>query len=207
MKKYFFTLLELLIVIAIIAVLASMLLPALVKAKNATYDIVCKGNLRTCGSAWIMYINDNNDRIPVYTAYGNASWTHNLYDYMPSSCPKAGVTRASLNESKLVTRCSAMTKYWDYWYPDWGQGALTFYKDRLSSMPYTRALSATASGSARKIEKYAMLRDFSATVGDVYYGDMIHSGRHNVLFMDWHVEKKKGLCGSIYEAYSHYYFY
>lgn len=201
-----FTLLELLMVIAIIAILASILLPSLARAKKATYEIVCKGNLKTSGNAWIMYVGDNNERLPLYAAYGNAAWTHNLYDYMPTACPRYGLPRSSYNDSKLVTRCQLMSRTWDYWYPDWGQGALSFYYDRLSRMPYSAALSINSSGSPRKIGNYAMLRDFSATVGSVYYGDMLHSGAHNVLFMDWHVEKKKGVCGTTYESYSHYYY-
>ena len=206
MKSRFFTLLELLMVIAIIAILASILLPSLARARKATYEIVCKGNLRTCGNAWLMYLGDNNERLPLFAPYGNDKWTHNLYEYMPSSCPKYGVPRASYSDSKLVTRCFLITKSWDYWYPDWGQACLSFYYDRLTKMPYHKALSVNSSGTPRKIERYAMLRDFSATVGSVYYGDMLHSGAHNVLFMDWHVEKIKGVCNIAYESYSHYYY-
>lgn len=206
MRKQVFTLLELLMVIAVIAMLASLLLPSLMRAKKATYEIVCKGNLRTCGNAWIMYVGDNNERLPLYAAYGNATWPHNLHDYMPTACPRYGLPRSSYNDARLVTRCHLMSKTWDYWYPDWGQACLSFYYDRLATMPYAKALSINSSGSPRKIENYAMLRDFSATIGSVYYGDMLHSGAHNVLFMDWHVEKKKGVCGSAYESYSHYYY-
>lgn len=59
----FFTLVELLIVIAVISVLMSLLLPSLSLAKQSAMRIYCAGNLKQLGAQVQMYMNDNNGRI------------------------------------------------------------------------------------------------------------------------------------------------
>lgn len=59
-----FTLIELLIVIAIIAILAAMLLPALERARARSRDIGCLNNLKTMGTCLVMYVDSNGGLPP-----------------------------------------------------------------------------------------------------------------------------------------------
>jgi prepilin-type N-terminal cleavage/methylation domain-containing protein len=59
-----FTLVELLIVISIIAVLASLVLPALAGAMRSAQDTQCKNNLRVIGHGIMAYALANRDRFP-----------------------------------------------------------------------------------------------------------------------------------------------
>lgn len=60
----YFTLIELLMVIAIIAILAAMLLPALNAARKKVYSVNCMSNLKQIGVDVNMYANEQNDLMP-----------------------------------------------------------------------------------------------------------------------------------------------
>jgi len=58
-----FTLIELLVVIAVIAVLMAILMPALKRAREQGQRAVCMNTLKQLTLCWIMYADDNNDKL------------------------------------------------------------------------------------------------------------------------------------------------
>lgn len=64
MRRNAFTLIELLVVISIIALLISLLLPALRKAREAAYTAVCFSNMRQIVLAANVYANEHRGRLP-----------------------------------------------------------------------------------------------------------------------------------------------
>ncbi|MBO4632826.1 MAG: DUF1559 domain-containing protein [Lentisphaeria bacterium] len=87
MASRIFTLLELLIVIAIIAILAALLLPTLNKARARAQSIACLNNLRSIGIAFNSYFSDFNDWMPAGKIMNenlgpNRTWVTTLFPYL-----------------------------------------------------------------------------------------------------------------------------
>ena len=81
--KHAFTLIELLVVICIIAILASMLLPALQSARESASTATCISNLGQFSKAYQMYATSFNDFMPALTATqagGSCGWEYALID-------------------------------------------------------------------------------------------------------------------------------
>lgn len=72
-----FTLVELLVVIGIIAVLISILLPALGRARENARRVACSSLLRQIGIAARAYANENKDSLPPYR-FDNGAANYNL---------------------------------------------------------------------------------------------------------------------------------
>ena len=121
-QKKIFTLLELLVVVAIISILLSFLIPALAKSREIAREAVCASNMKQMYSGACLYSTDNNMFYPAINAplsmYENRSVHDGIAPYIMEiknnsghfpallqSHDKAGVfTCPSFDETEAVAR-------------------------------------------------------------------------------------------------------
>jgi len=85
-----FTLIELLVVISIIAMLLSILMPSLQKAKQQAKAVICATNQKSLGTIWALYANDNEEYFPIglswdtWKAWFKDAENGGITDYLPT---------------------------------------------------------------------------------------------------------------------------
>jgi prepilin-type N-terminal cleavage/methylation domain-containing protein/prepilin-type processing-associated H-X9-DG protein len=73
-RRNAFTLIELLVVIAIIAILMAILMPALSRAREQGKRTACLNNLKQMMMGWILYADDNNDKVVQADTGATRAW-------------------------------------------------------------------------------------------------------------------------------------
>lgn len=185
-RKMNFTILELLIVIAIIAILAALFLPALNAARGKGYAIQCLNHLRQIGIGAIQYAGDHNDFMPfpkLSTPTAFYTWNGQL---IGSPQKKTYITMELLRCPLMEKRVMDGSDSWWFYNPHYGVNNGLYVSGeslkvgRLKSPAAKKFIAETwahnGDGSQNR-EKgyYRWVRTGEA--GNVNFGDV--AGRHN----------------------------
>ena len=108
--KHGFTLVELLVVISIIAILLSILMPSLRKAREQARSIECLSNLRRIAFSVILYSEDN-DGTMMFTLFNGATWMDHLY---VTEDMKTALVMPASNERRTRFHCPSEPAHGHY---------------------------------------------------------------------------------------------
>ncbi len=161
-KQKGFTLVELLVVVAIIALLVSILLPALGQARDQAKNVMCKSNLRQWGLIFQLYTDDNREKFPSgwYTNQADTFelWMTSMSDYYEDiyefcCCPKANNPAKKFTEDPIYGVWGPYTstdpdKYKDGIYGSYG------INEWIYNNSGTESNSEGGTGTAYKAEYY-----------------------------------------------------
>lgn len=115
MRKKAFTLIELLVVISIIALLLSIMIPALSKAKEMAAGIPCLANQRTIALAFHLYQEENSGRLVSSIAwYSPGNDDHNDRNWVYSPLDENGDARPSDPRPEYEKNGIKAGKLWPY---------------------------------------------------------------------------------------------
>lgn len=195
-----FTLVELLVTLAIIGMLAALLLPALSRAREASRRTSCLSNLRQLGFAFALYLEEHRETYPAaadpvsvtpfYWLWMGRGWRTLLAEYVPGDkenpgvffCP-SDIRQKSVDVYERTSYAYSMAFYHS---PD-QIDAMTSYTATFSNPVETiPQRTAALRNPTKKIllgEWYANHDAFANDQGWFAWG-----GKRNYLFADGHVE-------------------
>ncbi|OGV47640.1 MAG: hypothetical protein A2017_21770 [Lentisphaerae bacterium GWF2_44_16] len=127
--RFIFTMIELLMVIAIITILSAVLLPALSKARDKSKELLCRSNLKQIGAGIYNYANDFSDftypGTPQSTCTGINDWINdkvkNWYDNKLWQCPSV-----KKSGTPYISYAASYGEYMDYIENYYGRGLKLF---------------------------------------------------------------------------------
>lgn len=190
-----FTLVELLVVIAVIAILTCLLLPSLQKAKATAKSIACVNNLRQINTVANIYIGDYESWIPCAMWLAEGTYFYKLYPYnnklfskpqykngTAASNPACPLMSASESTSIDYANGSsyggyAMNQRTGYY----STSGLWFIRRKMSDYNNPSMTLFMVDGFTFYVDKGSSWDDWGMVV-------FRHSGGANVLYFDGHVK-------------------
>lgn len=176
-----FTLIELLVVISVIAILTSLLIPAITLARGAARSAGCASNLRQLGIALQLYADDWEDRLPPNNlTVGTGSdrrWSMALAEYVASEVPLAFVQG---ERPQGPFACPASTNVVDWGTADFGKST------RTGMQPWQTTTRSRLSAMTLVLIDADRRDVVPGTLGHVAWR---HGDRANALHLDTHIDR------------------
>ncbi len=196
MKRRGFTLIELLVVISIVALLISILLPSLQKARNSSKAIKCASNLKQFGLATHMYLQDHKEWFFVHEQVTPGPVIIHWYDGDGPLLKYLPVANSTFKSSDTVGDCPinqtgylrALNWFLDYGYNKHTTGRrLQTYRNHSGSLLFVDNANSAIVASA---PSYAGINN-----PGIWYNpegvQFIHDQAAHVTHMDGHVSRYK----------------
>ncbi|MDD2706765.1 MAG: type II secretion system protein [Verrucomicrobiae bacterium] len=193
-----FTLTELLVVMAVMALLAGMLLPALRKARDLARGIGCINNLKNLGQAVHLYVNDTDGWLPMVTpgAVGALGSRENVWMLNDVLMRNIGVNRVyssgkwtSSNNNRLICPLDKAPYEWTYYDVKTSYAANINMGSGFLSPPYARRMEQFSQPGAvcwggEIRENHYFNESMVAASTQIPY---LHNNGMNILYLDAHV--------------------
>ena len=192
-----FTLIELLIVVAVIAILASMTIALMSQVRSAARGLVCQNSVRQLGMASISFAVDNRGRWPK-SEWADAPrfWGMRIGEFMKDFSGKSFVMGErppvpfACPESKWVPQDTEFgsdfsKNVYGGGYSDWAY----ITKRSMSSYPTSTTIGYAENPGGKTAQDQATREIGDYIPGGTWgMGFWRHRGRSNAVFMDGHVE-------------------